>query len=199
MCEGATSSRFSSFLLALHLLHSQFYTVATMDLAESHLHVPYEQRWEHLKPTIVKIYLDESASLAQLAKRMADDFSFKAEYVASYSRVPTRQPSFAPPPPKKKTPLPVFNMVGRVSCHQSRIHQYRYHLKKWEVKKHTTKVQKEGVITVVGKRRRQHGIGTSNVQLAQGDRLKPVDKKQLKRYINDSIRTERPLSIQPGL
>lgn len=55
------------------------------------------------------------------------------------------------------------------------------------------------MITVLGKRRRQHGVGISNIQLEQGDWRKPVDKKQLKRYINDSIRAERPLSIRPGM
>lgn len=163
-----------------------------MDIAENHLDVPYEQRWEHLKPTIVEIYLEERASLAQLAKQMADNFSFKAEYVSSCFRVPAHQPSHTPPPP-------TFIIVSRVSCDQSRIHQYRYHLRKWKVKRRITTVEKEEVITVLGKRRRQHGIGTSNVQLEQGDWLKPVDKKQLKRYINDSIRTERPLSVRPGL
>ncbi|KAI7781227.1 hypothetical protein LA080_014886 [Diaporthe eres] len=129
-----------------------------MDLAESHLDVPYEQRWELLKPTIVNIYLEERATLAQLAKRMEDGFGFTAE-----------------------------------------IHQYRYHFKKWNIKKRITTVEKDNVITVLGKRRRQHGVGISNIQLEQGDWRKPVDKKQLKRYINDSIRAERPLSIRPGM
>ncbi|KAG6365698.1 hypothetical protein INS49_007309 [Diaporthe citri] len=80
-----------------------------------------------------------------------------------------------------------------------RIHQYRYHFKKWKIKKRITTVEKDDVITVLGNRRRQHGIGTSNVQLEQGGWRKPVDKKQLKRYINDSIRAEKPLSIRPGL
>lgn len=62
-----------------------------MDLAGSHSDVPYEQRWEHLKPTIVKIYLEERATLKQLAKQMADDFSFKAEYAAPYLEASVHQ------------------------------------------------------------------------------------------------------------
>ncbi|KAK2605589.1 hypothetical protein N8I77_008415 [Diaporthe amygdali] len=129
-----------------------------MSLAESYLDLPYEQRWDHLKSTIVKIYLEERVTLAELSERMVSDFGFKAE-----------------------------------------THQYRYQFKKWGIKKRTTTVEKEAVITALGKRRRQHGIGTSNVQLEQGDWLKPVDKKQLKRHINDSIRKEKPVSLRPGI
>lgn len=62
-----------------------------MNLAETYLDLPYEQRWEHLKKTIVQIYLEEKATLAQLAQRMADEFSFKAEYVKLHPQV---APSF---------------------------------------------------------------------------------------------------------
>jgi hypothetical protein len=76
-----------------------------MDLAESHLDVPYEQRWEYLKPTIVKCFLEEGNTIGQLAKRMADDFGFKAEYVAPCSVIPAHQPSHTlptPNPPSRK-------------------------------------------------------------------------------------------------
>lgn len=52
-----------------------------MSLANSYLDLPYEQRWENLRPTMVQMYLEGKATLAQLAQRMADEFSFKAEYV----------------------------------------------------------------------------------------------------------------------
>ncbi|KAJ0107676.1 hypothetical protein J7T55_010282 [Diaporthe amygdali] len=129
-----------------------------MSLVESYLDLPYEQRWDRLKPAIVKIYLEERATLAELSERMASDLGFKAE-----------------------------------------IHQYRYQFKKWGIKKRTTTVEKEAVITALGKRRRQHGVGTSNVQLEQGNWPKSVDKKQLKRHINDSIRKEKPVSLRPGI
>lgn len=179
---------------------------ATMDLAESHLDVPYEQRWELLKPTILNIYLEERATLAQLAKRMEDGFSFKAEYETPCLEVPAHHQSSKPfDLPSPQPPL-AQHLSPRTLCHcllslisSCRVHQYRYHFKKWNIKKRITTVEKDDVITVLGKRRRQHGIGTSNVQLEQGDWRKPVDKKQIKRYINDSIRAERPLSIRPGM
>lgn len=165
-----------------------------MNLAESHSDVPYEQRWELLKPAIMKIYLEERVTLPRLAERMANDYGFKAEYVQfsprillSYTATPLSSEAFSS-----------INWLDRVSPN-NRTHQYRYRLKNWGIKKRTTTVEKEAVITALGKRRRQHDIGTSNVQLEQGGWLKPVDKKQLKRYINDSIRTERPVFIQPGL
>jgi hypothetical protein len=42
------------------------------------LHVPYEQRWEHLKPTIIRLYMEEKERLAALAQRMKDEYSFSA-------------------------------------------------------------------------------------------------------------------------
>lgn len=42
------------------------------------LHVPYEQRWEHLKPTITRLYMEEKESLVVLAQRMKDELSFSA-------------------------------------------------------------------------------------------------------------------------
>lgn len=177
-----------------------------MDLAESYLDVPYDQRWELLKPTIVNIYLEERVTIPQLAKRMADDFSFKAECVARCLEAPAHhQPLelaiFYPPPPATTPPTTKGSFSKLVESNMScRPHQYRYQFKKWGIKKRTTTVEKEAVISALGKRkRRQLDIGSSNVQLVQGDWLKPVDKKQLKRYINDSIRTERPLNVRPGL
>lgn len=58
-----------------------------MSLAASHLDVPYEQRWELLKPSIIKIYLEEKVTLPRLAERMANDYGFKAEYVQSCPRL----------------------------------------------------------------------------------------------------------------
>lgn len=55
------------------------------------------------------------------------------------------------------------------------------------------------MITVLGKRSRQYDVETSDVQLEQVDLLKPVGKKQLIRYIIDSIRTQRSLYIRPGM
>lgn len=42
------------------------------------LHIPYEQRWEYLKPAIVQIYMEERESLIVLSQRMKDELSFAA-------------------------------------------------------------------------------------------------------------------------
>ncbi|KAJ4420993.1 hypothetical protein N0V82_004035 [Gnomoniopsis sp. IMI 355080] len=129
---------------------------------EKYLSLPYEQRWEALKPVIVKMFLDDNTTIPKLSKRMDLEFSFKAED-----------------------------------------HHYRYQFKKWNIRKRTTTVEKEAVITACGKKRAQHEFGTSNVKLQQGldgDRVtKSIDKKQLKRYINDSIRKASTVFIRPGL
>ncbi|KAI0106361.1 hypothetical protein F4776DRAFT_675448 [Hypoxylon sp. NC0597] len=43
------------------------------------LEIPYEQRWEPLKSTIIRIYMEENNKIAQLAKRMKDEYSFDAQ------------------------------------------------------------------------------------------------------------------------
>ncbi|KAI1412722.1 hypothetical protein F5Y13DRAFT_199610 [Hypoxylon sp. FL1857] len=122
------------------------------------LDVPYNQRWEFLKPAIIRLYMEGSNKLAQLAKRMKEEYSFDAQ-----------------------------------------VHQYRYHLKKWDIKKRITTEEKGAVINALGKRRLQEGTSTSNAILEQGGFEKTVDKKQLKRYINQSIRKSAPLTLTPGL
>lgn len=49
--------------------------------AEKFLHIPYDQRWELLKLTIVRIYMEENNKLVQLARRMKDEYSFDAQLV----------------------------------------------------------------------------------------------------------------------
>lgn len=46
--------------------------------AENFLQIPYSQRWEYLKPTIVRIYMEEKNQIAVLAKRMKDECKFDA-------------------------------------------------------------------------------------------------------------------------
>ncbi|KAI1371945.1 hypothetical protein F4677DRAFT_449947 [Hypoxylon crocopeplum] len=122
------------------------------------LDVPYNKRWEPLKPVIISIYIEERHKLASLAERMKKEYSFDAQ-----------------------------------------IHQYRYYFKKWGIKKRITTEEKGAVITALGKRRLQAGVSTSSVILNQGGSKKDVDKKQLKRYINQSIRESEPLILNPGL
>lgn len=82
-----------------------------MDLAESYLDVPYDQRWELLKPTIVNIYLEERVTIAQLAKRMADDFSFKAECVAPCLEAPAHHQPRHVNSPSPQPPHPPLNTL----------------------------------------------------------------------------------------
>ncbi|KAI1207805.1 uncharacterized protein F4807DRAFT_167323 [Annulohypoxylon truncatum] len=131
---------------------------ASQDSVEKFLDVPYNQRWECLKPVIVRVYIEENNKLANLSRRMEVEYSFNAQ-----------------------------------------VHQYRYQFKKWGIKKRTVAEEKEAVITALGKRRLQDGTSTSDALINQGDFQKSVDKKQLKRYINQSIRENEQITWTPGL
>ncbi|OTB02444.1 hypothetical protein M426DRAFT_13590 [Hypoxylon sp. CI-4A] len=124
---------------------------------EKFLHVSYDERWEFLKSTIIRIYMEENSRMKQLVKRMKDEYSFDAQ-------------------PR----------------------QYSYHFKKWEIKKRITTEEKTAVISALGKRRSREGVSTSDVTLDQGNFKKAVDKKQLKRHINDSIRRSASFTWRPG-
>ncbi|KAL7619752.1 hypothetical protein AAE478_010294 [Parahypoxylon ruwenzoriense] len=126
------------------------------------LDVPYDQRWEPLKPVIIRIYMEERNKLSRLAERMSEEYSFNAQSV-----------------------LRPIN-IGTI-------------LKKWDIKKRTTAEEKDAIINAVGKRRQRDGVSTSNVTVLQGGVEKAVDKKQIKRYINDSIRHAVPLVSRPGM
>ncbi|OTA83201.1 hypothetical protein M434DRAFT_400719 [Hypoxylon sp. CO27-5] len=125
---------------------------------EKFLDIPYEQRWEPLKSTIIHIYMEENNKIAPLAERMKDEYSFDAQ-----------------------------------------VHQYRYHFKKWGIKKRINAEEKGAIISALGKRRLHKGTSTSDATLDQGDFRKAVDKKQLKRHIDQSIRQSAPLTLTPGV
>ncbi|KAI1771537.1 hypothetical protein F4818DRAFT_449915 [Hypoxylon cercidicola] len=125
---------------------------------EKFLHIPYDQRWEKLKPTIIHIYMEEKSRIPALAKRMKEVYSFDAQ-----------------------------------------AHQYRYYFKKWDIKKRITTEEKGAVISALGKRRLREGVSTSDATIDQGGIEKAVDKKQLKRYINQSIRESESMTWNPGL
>ncbi|KAJ0165492.1 hypothetical protein CTA2_11093 [Colletotrichum tanaceti] len=123
------------------------------------LHIPYDERWEHLKPIIVEVYLGKNGSgrpltIPKLADFMKKNHGFNAE-----------------------------------------VHQYRHRLKKWDIRKRTTTQEKDDIVAVVGKRSHA-GASTSAVTIHQGGLMKEVDKKQLKRFLNDKIRHQlvEPLS-----
>ncbi len=83
----------------------------------------------------------------------------------------------------------------------SRTHQYRYHFRQWGIKKRITASEKQDVITALGKRMRSDTT-TEDVMLtnSDGDLRKEVDKKQLKRYLQDQIRHHLPtVSARAGV
>ncbi|KAK1676302.1 hypothetical protein BDP55DRAFT_581499 [Colletotrichum godetiae] len=60
------------------------------------------------------------------------------------------------------------------------------------------KEEKTAVITAIGKRNRPGGR-VSDVEIRQGDFMKPVDSKQVKRFINDTIRHHSAPPLTPGI
>lgn len=42
-------------------------------------HIPYDKRWEPLKPTIIKLYMEKGEKLSRLAARMKEEYNFSAE------------------------------------------------------------------------------------------------------------------------
>ena len=49
---------------------------------EKFLDVPYQQRWERHKNTIVKLFLDDGLTIPKVAERMKTVYSFDGQYVA---------------------------------------------------------------------------------------------------------------------
>ena len=43
------------------------------------LHIPYDKRWDYLRPTIVRLYIDEREHITELAEFMKEEYSFPAK------------------------------------------------------------------------------------------------------------------------
>lgn len=41
-------------------------------------HIPYDQRWEPLKPIIIRLYMEEGEKIAHVAERMKSEYGFSA-------------------------------------------------------------------------------------------------------------------------
>jgi hypothetical protein len=52
------------------------------ELRASLAKVPYEARWELLKPTIKRLYIDEGRRVTDVAEIIKTDYEFSALYVA---------------------------------------------------------------------------------------------------------------------
>ncbi|KAJ3535429.1 hypothetical protein NM208_g7137 [Fusarium decemcellulare] len=75
---------------------------------------------------------------------------------------------------------------------------YKYRFKKWDVKKSISSHVKTQVIKVQSKRKRDDA-STSDITIIQGGRHKPLDKKRLKRWIDDSLRQRRLPELAGGV
>ncbi|KAI3531936.1 hypothetical protein CSPX01_13800 [Colletotrichum filicis] len=148
--------------------------------------IPYEKRWDYLKDIIVKAFLGDATScpltLLRLSESMKKHHGFDASWVN----------------------LSPENSISITfsSCHltyaENRPAQYRYRLGQWNIRKNTTKVEKTATITALGKRNR-FGGSTSDVKIRRGESMMPMDSKQMKRFINDSIRHHSVPSLTPGI
>ncbi len=55
---------------------------------EKFLHIPYGKRWEYLRSTILRLYLEEDECINTLVERMKSEYSFAAQYVIAYRLSP---------------------------------------------------------------------------------------------------------------
>lgn len=62
-------------------------TVFTMSLAEFYLHLPYEKRWEHHRPTILKINLEEKGPLRNYSSGWGMSLDSKPSMSTPFPRV----------------------------------------------------------------------------------------------------------------
>ncbi|KAL0765279.1 hypothetical protein CaCOL14_012028 [Colletotrichum acutatum] len=148
--------------------------------------IPYDKRWDHLKDIIAKAFLGDATSspltFPKLSEFMKKHHGFDASLV---NLSPENSIS-----------------ITLSSCHltyaANRPAQYRYRLGQWDIRKNTKKVEKTAAITALGKRNRVGG-STSDVKIRQGESMMPMDSKQVKRFINDSIRHHSVPSLTPGI
>ncbi|KAH6613493.1 hypothetical protein F5144DRAFT_616419 [Chaetomium tenue] len=146
------------------------------------LDVPYEERWECLKPTIVRLYMGKyrpngkSTTMAQVVMFMRDNYLFHAVSVL----IPLQYCGHL---------AQAYRILLRSE------NQYRHRFSKWGVRRRTVVDEKEQITSALG--RRTHAeMSTSHVTL---DPDKEVDKKQMKRYLNDQIRHHKAEPMSPGV
>jgi hypothetical protein len=63
--------------------HVNFEATNAGPSVEKFLNIPYNARWEPLKATILRLYMEEKNSLEALAHRMKTEYSFTAVWVSS--------------------------------------------------------------------------------------------------------------------
>ncbi|RSL58943.1 hypothetical protein CEP53_005960 [Fusarium sp. AF-6] len=127
-----------------------------MDSDPKFLHIPYNKRWEYLKDTIIKLYLEEGEKVDKLASRMKSEYSFDA--------------------------LPSA---------------FKYQFRKWGIKKSTSSAVKAQAVKVQLKRKRD--ASTSDLTILEGGREKSLDKKKMKRFLQDDLRRRREPTLAGGI
>ncbi|KAM0431872.1 hypothetical protein ACHAPT_005125 [Fusarium lateritium] len=121
------------------------------------LYIPYNKRWEYLKDTIIRLYIEGGEKVDKLASRMKSEYSFDA--------LPTA---------------------------------YKYQFRKWGVQKSTSSAIKAQAVKVQLKRKRE-GASTSDLAIIQGGRRKTLDKKKLKRFLQDDLKRRHEPDFRSGI
>ncbi|KXH29533.1 hypothetical protein CSIM01_06266 [Colletotrichum simmondsii] len=148
--------------------------------------VPYEKRWDYLKDIIVKAFLGDATSSPRTYPKLSEFMKEHHGFDASWVNLP----------PENSISMNLSSCYLTYAA--NRPAQYRYRLGQWDIRKNTKKVEKTAAITALGKRNRVGG-STSDVKIRQGESMMPMDSKQVKRFINDSIRHHSAPSLIPGI
>ncbi|KAJ4256333.1 hypothetical protein NW757_003968 [Fusarium falciforme] len=73
---------------------------------------------------------------------------------------------------------------------------YKYQFKKWDIKKSTSSKVKAQAVKVQLKRKRD--ASTSDLTIVEGGREKSLDKKKLKRFLQDDLRRRHEPTLAGG-
>ncbi|KAI1209519.1 uncharacterized protein F4807DRAFT_426984 [Annulohypoxylon truncatum] len=76
------------------------------------------------------------------------------------------------------------------------VNQYQTRFRKWDVRRRILSSEKDEIVNHLGKRKHP-GTSTSDVKLNHGEREKPLDTKQLKRYAKDAIHRYKVEAMVP--
>lgn len=131
-------------------------------------HIPFNQRWEYLKPVIRQYYVDQDLKVNDLAKTMKEFYKFDASWVH----------------------ISATHIDSTNTAPHSSERQYKYHLKKWDFGKIVPTSVKEEACKALGKRSRE-AASTSIVEY-NGER---IGKAKLRRYMISLARQDNALRL----
>ncbi|RSL46181.1 hypothetical protein CEP54_013976 [Fusarium duplospermum] len=92
---------------------------------------------------------------------------------------------------------PWFQYEFPVGTNIDRPSAYKYQFRKWGIKKSTSSAVKAQAVKVQLKRKRD--ASTSDLIIVEGGREKSLDKKKLKRYLQDDLRHRREPDLSSGM